>query len=69
MAAKATETHSFADHVDDVLVEIARVLQPGGRFIFCVPGDHFTELLFFTQLFRHLGLEALAAGRRRRVAL
>ena len=44
-------------HVEAVLAEIGRVLQPGGRFIFCVPGDHFTELLFFPQLFRRLRLE------------
>lgn len=46
--------------VDAVLVEISRVLQARGRFIFCVPGDHFTELLFFTQLLRKLRLESLA---------
>jgi SAM-dependent methyltransferase len=64
-------SNSVLEHipeVDPVLVEVARVLRspepdrglPGGRFIFCVPGDHFTELLFFTQLFRRLGLEGLA---------
>lgn len=56
-------SNSVLEHipkVDDVLAEIARVLQPGGRFIFCVPGDHFTELLLFTQLFRRLRLESLA---------
>ena len=46
--------------VDAVLAEIARVLAPGGRFIFCVPGEHFTKLLLFTQLFRKLRLEGLA---------
>ena len=58
-------SNSVLEHipeVDDVLAEIARVLQPGGRFIFCVPGDHFTELLLFTQLFRRLRLESLAAA-------
>ncbi len=47
-------------HVDPVLAEVSRVLQCGGRFIFCVPGDHFAELLFFPQVFRRLGLEGLA---------
>ena len=56
-------SNSVLEHipdVDPVLVEIARVLRPGGRFIFCVPGDRFTELLFFAQLFRRLRLEGLA---------
>jgi SAM-dependent methyltransferase len=58
-------SNSVLEHipdVDPVLAEIARILQPGGRFIFCVPGEHFTELLFFTQLFRRLHLEGLARG-------
>jgi hypothetical protein len=46
--------------VDPVLAEISRVLASSGRFIFCVPGDHFTELLFFTEFFRKLRLESLA---------
>jgi len=56
-------SNSVLEHipnVDPVLAEIARVLEPGGRFVFCVPGDRFTELLFFTQLFRRLRLEGLA---------
>ncbi len=56
-------SNSVLEHIPDVapvLSEVARVLQPGGRFIFCVPGDHFAELLFFTQLFRGLRLEGLA---------
>ena len=56
-------SNSVLEHipdVDPVLAEISRVLRPGGRFIFCVPSDHFTELLFFSQLFRRTGLEALA---------
>jgi SAM-dependent methyltransferase len=56
-------SNSVLEHipkVEPVVTEIARVLRPGGRFIFCVPGDHFTDLLFFTQLFRRLRLEGLA---------
>ena len=56
-------SNSVLEHIPDVeavLAEIGRVLQPGGRFLFCVPGDHFTELLFFPQLFRRLRLESLA---------
>jgi SAM-dependent methyltransferase len=58
-------SNSVLEHIPDlepVLAEISRVLQSGGRFLFCVPGDRFTELLFFTQLFRRRGLERLAAG-------
>jgi len=64
-------SNSVLEHipaVEPVLAEIARVLcspqgeagADGGRFIFCVPSDHFTELLFFTQLFRRLKLEGAA---------
>ena len=56
-------SNSVLEHipaVEPVLAEIARVLQPGGRFLFCVPGDHFAELLFFPQLLRGLRLEGLA---------
>lgn len=64
-------SNSVLEHIPDldpVLPEVARVLQPpgpargqrGGRFIFCVPGDHFTELLFFSDLSRRLRLNGLA---------
>jgi SAM-dependent methyltransferase len=56
-------SNSVLEHipdVDSVLDEIARVLNPGGRFIFCVPSERFTELLYFPRLFRRLRLESLA---------
>jgi len=69
-------SNSVLEHipeVEPVLAEVARVLQspvpsqgrPGGRFIFCVPGDHFTELLFFTEVFSSLRLEGLSRAYRR----
>jgi SAM-dependent methyltransferase len=61
-------SNSVLEHIpnlDPVLAEIARVLQPGGRLIFCVPSDRFTEMLFFTRLFRRLRLENLARGYQR----
>jgi ubiquinone/menaquinone biosynthesis C-methylase UbiE len=43
-------------YVDEVLSEIARVLQPGARFVFCVPNNRFTEELNGTTIFRKIGL-------------
>ena len=51
-------SNSVLEHipqVDDVLAEIARVLQPGGRFIFCVPGDHFPSCSFSRNFFAVCG--------------
>ncbi len=56
-------SNSVLEHipdVDTVLAEVSRVLVAGGRFIFCVPSERFTETLLFSQLFRRLRLEALA---------
>ncbi len=44
-------------HLDDVLAETARVLQPGAPFVFCCPNPgHFTELSVLGGL-RKLGLK------------
>ncbi|MFC2015954.1 class I SAM-dependent methyltransferase [Chloroflexota bacterium] len=64
-------SNSVLEHipeVDPVLREIARVLRGpeangstrAGRFIFCVPSEHFAELLFFSQWFRRWGLDGMA---------
>jgi SAM-dependent methyltransferase len=56
-------SNSVLEHipaVEPVIAEIGRVLRPGGRFIFCVPGDRFTELLYFPQLLRRLRLKGAA---------
>jgi SAM-dependent methyltransferase len=56
-------SNSVLEHIpelDPVLSEIARVLRRGGRFIFCVPGNHFGELLFFSQLAQRVGWPAMA---------
>jgi len=48
-------------HLEATLQEVARVIQPGGRFVFCVPNHRFPELLLGTQTFRRLGLKGAAA--------
>lgn len=56
-------SNSVLEHIPDVepvLAEIARVLRPSGKLIFCVPSDHFTELLFFPQVLRSLRIESIA---------
>jgi SAM-dependent methyltransferase len=58
-------SNSVLEHIADVepvVAEISRVLRPGGRFVFCVPGVRFTELLFFPQLLRRLKLERAAGA-------
>ena len=47
-------------HVDDVVKEIARVVRPGGRFVFCVPNHRFPQLLLGTQAFESLGMKGAA---------
>ena len=44
-------------HVDKVVAEIARVVRPGGRFVFCVPNHRFPQLLWGTQTFASLGMK------------
>ncbi len=56
-------SNSVLEHipeVEPVLAEVSRVLSRGGRFIFCVPSDHFAELLLSPRLLRQLRLESLA---------
>ena len=47
-------------HVDDVVMELGRVVRTGGRFVFCVPNDRFPQLLLGTQTFHHLGMKGAA---------
>ncbi len=51
------------EHIPDIeglVGEVARVLLPGGRFLFGVPSEHFTESLFTVASLRTLGLTGLA---------
>jgi SAM-dependent methyltransferase len=46
-------------YIEDVLVETARVLQPGSPFIFCVPNHQFLSNLSIGQSFDKIGLRGL----------
>lgn len=62
-------SNSVLEHIADVrpvLLEVGRVLRPGGRFIFTVPSDAFRRLLYYYQAYLEAGdveaAEAYAAG-------
>ncbi len=60
-------SNSVLEHipqVDDVLVELARVLKPGGRFVFCVPSHNFTQNLSVARFLDALRLRPLAQAYR-----
>lgn len=46
-------------HIEDVLAETRRVLQPGARFIFCVPNHNFLPMLSVGRGLDRVGLESL----------
>lgn len=47
-------------HVEQVLSETARVLKPGGLFVFCVPNHRFNECLSIAMILDKLRLTPLA---------
>ncbi len=47
-------------HIDEVLVETARLLQPGAPFIFCVPNHNFLPSLSIARFLDRIGLKPLA---------
>ncbi len=49
-------------HIDAVLADVARVVRPGGLFVFCVPNHRFPELLLGTQVLNSLGLKSAGAA-------
>ncbi len=52
-------------HIDDVLVETARLLKPGAPFIFCVPNQNFLPSLSVARFLDRIGLKPLAGAYRR----
>jgi SAM-dependent methyltransferase len=55
-------SNSVLEHipmVEDVLVEVARVLKPGAPFIFCVPNHNFLTNLSVSSFFDGVGLRSL----------
>jgi SAM-dependent methyltransferase len=62
--ATVTST-SVLEHIQDVqpvLSEVARVLAPGGRFVFCVPNHRFPEMLWGRRALMKIGLPRLGAA-------
>lgn len=61
-------SNSVLEHipaVDPVLCEIARVMQPGGQFYFCVPGPNFRQFLSVARVLDAIRLPRLAEAYRR----
>ena len=52
-------------HIDEVLLETARLLKPGAAFIFCVPNQNFLPSLSIARFFDKIGLRPLARAYRR----
>jgi SAM-dependent methyltransferase len=56
-------SNSVLEHIpllDDVLVEVARVLKPGAAFVFCVPNHNFLSNLSISNFFDRIGAKSLA---------
>jgi SAM-dependent methyltransferase len=61
-------SNSVLEHIPDidpVLAEMARVLKPGARFVFCVPNHYFLDNLSISGFLDQIGLHGLADTYRR----
>ena len=62
--ATVTST-SVLEHIPDlgpVFQEVARVLKPGGKFVFCVPNHRFPEALWGRRFLTRIGMRGLGAA-------
>lgn len=56
-------SNSVIEHIppqEAVLKEVARVLKPGGKFLFSTPSDNFRKYLYLSHFFQKIGLIPLA---------
>jgi SAM-dependent methyltransferase len=56
-------SNSVLEHIPDldpVLAQVARVLKPGGKFVFCVPSENFLPFLSISRGLRRVGLSGPA---------
>jgi len=61
-------SNSVLEHIADVeavLKDLARVMQQGARFVFCVPNHRFPEMLSVGRIFDTLNLKGLGEAYRR----
>ena len=64
---KSAVSNSVLEHIPDldpVLAEMARVLQPGSLFVFCVPNHNFLPNLSIARFFDRVKLNGLASAYR-----
>lgn len=53
-------SNSVLEHIEDidsVINEVARVLKPGGKFVFCVPNHQFLSNLSISNFFDQIGIK------------
>ena len=58
----STSVLEHIPEIEPVLEEAARILKPGGRFVFCVPNHRFPELLWGRRMFNKLGFRKLGSA-------
>ncbi len=55
----STSVLEHIPEIEPVLAEAARILRPGGKFVFCVPNHRFPEMLWGRRVLNKIGLEKL----------